>query len=80
SNPLMGILLEIERKSLDRTTGYEVTDDKGWATGMVPLNEVMTLLIRNRCGDEIYHQSIGPFTSETTLPNIKLMDEKTFKL
>ncbi|MBL7886550.1 MAG: carboxypeptidase regulatory-like domain-containing protein [Flavobacterium sp.] len=43
------------------------TSDDGLASGVVPVNEVITLKAYNICGVEIYSTQIGPFSQKTNL-------------
>ncbi|HMI08090.1 MAG TPA: hypothetical protein VK528_11125 [Flavobacterium sp.] len=70
-NPLPGIPVSITRIGGYSTYGY--TDSNGVVSGLVPANETLTLAIstNSACNNIIaYTDTIGPFSSSTTLPNI----------
>ncbi|WP_199137136.1 carboxypeptidase-like regulatory domain-containing protein [Pedobacter sp. ASV12] len=46
------------------------TDNNGQASGLVPQNETLTLNVLNACGSIIHTQSVGPLSTNTTLPTI----------
>jgi len=48
------------------------TDDYGQISGLIPANETLSLKIFDFCGNIVYTSTIGPFASDTTLPNIVL--------
>lgn len=70
-NALPGIPVSITRVGGNSTYGY--TDSNGVVSGLVPANETLTLAIstNSACGNIIaYTDTIGPFSSDTTLPAI----------
>jgi hypothetical protein len=48
------------------------SDDNGQISGLVPANETLTMNIYDSCGGLISTSTIGPFSSDTTLPTIVL--------
>ncbi|QBZ98808.1 peptidase associated/transthyretin-like domain-containing protein [Flavobacterium sangjuense] len=51
-------------------TAYGNTNGSGQVSGLVPANTTMTVSVLDICGNSIYTGTIGPFTSDTILPNI----------
>jgi hypothetical protein len=51
-------------------TAYGTTNSIGTVSGLVPSNQTMTLTVLDLCSNIIYTSSIGPFTTNTVLPNI----------
>jgi hypothetical protein len=49
---------------------YGWTDSVGQVSGYVPNGQAMLLEVLDQCGNAIYSQNIGPFTSNTNLGNI----------
>jgi hypothetical protein len=49
---------------------YGWTDSIGQVSGYVPNGQVMLLEVLDPCGNALYSQNIGPFTSSTNLGNI----------
>lgn len=53
------------------TASYAVTDENGCVNGLVMQNEVLLLELLSKCGEVIYSEEIGPFTTdEADLGNI----------
>jgi len=56
----------------DSTGTYGYTDSTGTASGLVPVNEVLYMKVFNQCGALVYSKSIGPFSTNTNLGNIRI--------
>ncbi|MEE1945981.1 hypothetical protein VRU48_12745 [Pedobacter sp. KR3-3] len=67
-NPLSNVSTAIVRGNYTTNPGY--TNANGEVSGPVPKNETLTLNIINDCGTVVSSQTIGPFATNTTLPNI----------
>jgi hypothetical protein len=67
-NPLSDILVALQRSG-NGDTRCGVTDNNGAVSGIVPANESLTIKITNPCGT-LYTGTIGPFATDTTLPDI----------
>ena len=46
------------------------TNNLGQVCGLVPANETLTMTVYDTCDNVIYTSSVGPFSSDTTLPNV----------
>ena len=46
---------------------YGHTDSSGAVNGPVPINTPIEMVVYNKCGTELYKQTIGPFTADTDL-------------
>ena len=53
---------------------YSYTNEDGFTSGKVPANETLLLQIRDLCGEIIYSTTIGPFTEDTTLGPIQVIN------
>ncbi|MES2544364.1 MAG: hypothetical protein V4548_05725 [Bacteroidota bacterium] len=49
-----------------------ITDNNGQVSGLVPANETLTMEIYDSCGNVINTTTVGPFATNTSLPNITL--------
>lgn len=50
-------------------TSYTLhTDSNGQISGQIPANATLTMNVFNACGDIVSTSTIGPFTSDTTIP------------
>ena len=60
--------------------GYAYTDINGYFCGLIPQNEalLMEIIRTDICGNILYSQNIGPFSTETNLPNIILQPQAQF--
>ncbi|MBC7937886.1 MAG: carboxypeptidase regulatory-like domain-containing protein [Rhizobacter sp.] len=68
-----GTAVRAAKVQLTNTSGYTVydyTDNNGYVDGFVPKNETLAIEVLNTCGASVYTGNIGPFTTETTIPNI----------
>lgn len=54
----------------DLTSTINLTDNLGMISGIIPRNQSITLNIYAFCGIQIHSATIGPFSSNTILPNI----------
>ncbi len=61
-----GLCVEIVVPGLN-TVGYGFTDENGNFFGKVPQNELLTLNVKDDCGNVIYTEDIGPFSDDTNI-------------
>lgn len=53
--------------------GYAYTNENGEVCGLVPANEQLTIRVVNSiCNEQIYQAAIGPFSGNTSLPDIQV--------
>jgi hypothetical protein len=52
----------------------QYTNSGGQVCGLVPANEIVTMNIYDTCGNVVKTSSVGPFSSNTTLPNVVLTE------
>jgi len=68
-SPLSNLKVALRRAS----STYSVngfTNNLGQVCGLVPANETLTMTVYDTCDNVIYTSSVGPFSSDTTLPNV----------
>lgn len=71
ANALSFLDVRLTRSSGQTTIG--MPDNNGQISGLIPANETLTLNVYSYCGNaSIYTASIGPFSTNTTLPAIVL--------
>ena len=71
SNPLADIKVELwPNASIYPRVG--ISNTSGQICGLIPTNQSLTLKAYDICGNQVYTSNIGPFTTNTTLPNIIL--------
>lgn len=58
-------VLLINKQNNSHSFGY--TDSSGTVNGPVPINAPIEMAVYNKCGTELYNQTIGPFASATDL-------------
>lgn len=67
--PLANVKVGIRRASNSYTVnGF--TNSQGQVCGLVPANETLTMVVFDSCGNVVSTSSIGPFSTDTTLPNL----------
>ena len=67
--PLSNVKVGIRRASNSYTVnGF--TNSQGQVCGLVPANETLTMVVFDSCGNVVSTSSIGPFSADTTLPNL----------
>lgn len=67
-NPVVHAYVRVVRAAAPNAgAGHGYTDSLGHAAGMVAANEPLVLQIRDLCGNVVYTQNIGPFSSNTNL-------------
>lgn len=70
-NPLSNVGIGIIRSGFNYPVmGY--TNNNGQVCGLVPANESLSMNIYDNCGNIINTITIGPFSTNTTLPNITI--------
>ena len=72
-NPIPGVVVMLRRtaQNIGASSGY--TDNLGHVSGLIPANESLVLEVFHYsfCGEQtLFTQNIGPFTSDTTLPDV----------
>lgn len=70
-NPLafQGVLIIRQNNAI----GYAYTNENGEVCGLVPANEPLIIRVMNSiCNEQIYEAAIGPFSSNTSLPDIQV--------
>ena len=68
-SPLSNLKVALRRAS----STYSVngfTNNLGQVCGLVPANETLTMTVYDTCDNVIYTSSVGPFSADTTLPNV----------
>lgn len=61
--------------------GYNYTDEDGFFSGLMPKDELLEISIFNACRQEVYHEEIGPFSDDISLPDISINnDSKTIQI
>lgn len=71
AHPLANVKTVLFRQGGSASIASE-TAVNGTANGPVPANEVFTLKAYDACGNVVHTQNIGPFTVNTTLPDMVL--------
>jgi hypothetical protein len=67
--PLANVKVGIRRASNSYTVnGF--TNSQGQVCGLVPANETLTMVVFDSCENVVSTTSIGPFSADTTLPNL----------
>jgi hypothetical protein len=67
--PLSNLKVALRRASSTYSVnGY--TNNLGQVCGLVPANETLTMTVYDTCDNVIYTSSVGPFSADTTLPNV----------
>jgi hypothetical protein len=67
NNPIPNMQMSIVSK-IDFIPVYSYTDAAGGFTGKVPSNSQLILSLINACGQIFYHQEIGPYSADATIP------------
>jgi len=75
--PLPNVLTQLILANQTTFTGSAYSDSSGFLNGLVPMNEPMILNVFDYCGNIIYTQNIGPFTTATSLGNIQILNNVT---
>ncbi|HLA54647.1 MAG TPA: hypothetical protein VK623_00980 [Flavobacterium sp.] len=69
-NPLANTMIRIFDSGNAHAVGQ--TDSNGQLAGILPANEELALFVDNNCGQSSFSMTIGPFATDTVLPNIVL--------
>lgn len=74
--PLNNYRVAINRKTATgfRRSGTGYSDKNGKVSGLVPANEELELEVFDLCGNVIYTELVGPFSSNTSLGDIVMTD------
>jgi hypothetical protein len=67
--PLSNVRVGLRRASSTYTVNG-ITNNLGQVCGLVPANETLTMTIYDTCDNIISTSSVGPFSVDTTLPNV----------
>ena len=67
--PLSNVRVALRRASSTYSVSG-ITNNLGQVCGLVPANETLTMTVYDTCGNVIYTSSVGPFSADTTLPNV----------
>ena len=67
--PLSNVRVALRRASSTYSVSG-ITNNLGQVCGLVPANETLTMTVYDTCGNVIYTSSVGPFSVDTTLPNV----------
>jgi hypothetical protein len=67
--PLSNVRVALRRASSTYSVSG-ITNNLGQVSGLVPANETLTMTVYDTCGNVIYTSSVGPFSADTTLPNV----------
>lgn len=67
--PLANVRVGI-RRATNTYTVNGTTNSQGIVSGLVPANEILTMVVFDSCGNSVSTTNIGPFSADTTLPNL----------
>jgi hypothetical protein len=67
--PLSNVRVALRRASSTYSVSG-ITNNLGQVSGLVPANETLTMTVYDTCGNAIYTSTVGPFSADTTLPNV----------
>ena len=70
--PMVGATVGISFASDSSWTAYGYTDQNGVVSGLIPADESLLLSVFDICGNIIFSQAIGPFSSSTSLGTIEV--------
>lgn len=71
NQPIANVLVELApNNQVYPRTG--TSNNNGEICGLIPANETITMRIKDNCGNVVSTSQIGPFSSNTVLPNIVL--------
>ncbi|MEO1714601.1 MAG: astroprincin family protein, partial [Bacteroidota bacterium] len=70
--PLEGYTVTIEIVSSPGETAGTLTDSEGFFGGLVPADELLIISVLNVCGEVLYTEEIGPFSSDVVLDPINI--------
>ncbi len=68
-HPLSGAVVRLTMIS-DSTKGFASTNANGVYKGGVPIGETFIMDVLNACGEVIFTQNVGPYTTSTNAPDI----------
>lgn len=68
-NPLSNTFVSLTMGGISYDV-FAVSDNNGQICGLVPANETLTMKIYDNCTNVISTTTVGPFTADTTLPDI----------
>ncbi len=66
-----GLQVKITENS-SAVSGWDWTDQDGVYEGWVPKDEDLTITVYDNCGTEIYSAAIGPFATDTSIPEFSV--------
>ncbi|HOY06860.1 MAG TPA: hypothetical protein PLO67_15730 [Saprospiraceae bacterium] len=70
--PVPEAYVEITKDGYQYNTAHGTANSNGVFGGVVPADAILTLIIKNYCGEVVHEQIIGPLTENTDLGNIQI--------
>jgi hypothetical protein len=67
NQPLNNVAVVIKRTGVNASSGGGTTNNLGVVCGAVPKNETLVLQILDLCGNVVYSQNIGPYSSNASV-------------
>ncbi len=75
--PLPNTLIKITAVSSGMVR-FGWTNEDGVYAGAVPKDQELNIFIKDNCGNEIYSELIGPFSTDVSIPNITVNTDENF--
>ncbi len=69
-NPISNLGVSLMLNTPNSNSNTQLTDSNGQTSGIIPANQLITLNIKNQCGEIIYSSQIPPSSTNINLPNI----------
>lgn len=69
-DPVYGVQVLLTPNGMYSRSGY--SNGNGEICGLIPANETLTMVVNDPCGNQVFTQSIGPFSSDTNLGVISI--------
>ena len=70
--PVANYVVHLSLSNNSVSSGGGFTDEQGNISGLVPVNELLTMRVFSFCGEQIFMQEIGPFSTNTSLGNVEI--------
>ena len=77
-NPISNVGVSLVVNSTNFYSYIQHTDNNGQVSGLIPVNQALTLNVHNNNCGIFYSSNIGPFSNNTILPNISISNSPTF--
>lgn len=77
NNPLTGVRVGLSVNGINFNSALLYTNQNGQISGIIPAERNLTLNVYDICGNVISTSQIGPFGSDTVLPDIIINDTST---